>query len=109
MEPSLIGSASAKISMGLRLLGASSSDMRSEPNSCALASDSPGGDDRAGGEDGPAGRLGRDAQVRGSGGPGHGEGGLSRRTAQQAEGDRLIPLDRPQLVRPALTQGGEGR
>src|SRR5271163_2444797 len=104
MEPSLIGSASAKISMGLRFLGASSLDMTSEPNSCALASDSPAGVDRAGGEDGPAGRFGRDTQVRRPGGSGHGEGGLFRRTTQQAQGDGLVPLDRPQLVRPALAQ-----
>src|ERR1700679_3490225 len=106
MEPSLIGPASAKISMGLRFLGASSLDMTSEPNSCAQASDSPAGDDRAGGEDGPAGRLGRDTQ---GGGSGHGEGGLPRRTTQQAKGDGLVPFDRPQLVRPALVQRRQRR
>ena len=109
MEPSLIGSASAKISMGLRFLGAASSDMSCEPNSCAPASDSPGGDDRARREDRPARRLGRDAQVRRPGGPGHGEGGVAGRMAQQAEGDGLVPLDRPQLVGPALVQGRQRR
>ena len=107
MEPSLTGSASAPISIGRRFFGASSSAMRCEPNSrgavvrrSRVATIGPVGTDGA--ARGSAVMLRCEGRVE----PAMVKAAWRGDAPEQAERDRLVPLDRPQLVGPAAPRDG---
>ena len=105
MEPSLIGSASAPISMGRRFLG--SSDMGGEANSWVEGQTVPVATMEAVGTTEPPAGSAVMLSCMGWTDPAMVKRGLLRRRAEQAQRDRLVAHDPPELVGAARVQLGQ--